>query len=256
MNALRTTPGPFGRLARTEARLYLREPASWFWSLAFPTVLLLVLGLLMPWADAPYGEGDLARFTMMTGYTPTVLTLATVTVALNTFPVTVAGYRQRGVLRRLSTTPMPPSRLLGAQVVVQVGSLLAAAALAVVAGVLVLGIAVPARPLLAVAAFLLGAVATFGVGSLLAALAPSAGAATGMGTTLMFLGMFFGGVWLPLPIMPDALVTVAGFVPPGAATQAMTAAWLGQPVSAQAFVVLAAWAIVTVPLAVRAFRWS
>lgn len=245
-----------GRLATTEARLYLRDPASWFWSLAFPTVLLLALGLLMPWADEPWGEGDLAAFSMMTGYTPTVLTLATVTVALNLYPVTIAGYRQRGVLRRLSTTPVPPARLLLAQIVVQAAALVVAAGLAVVAGAAVLGISMPQRPVLVVLAFVLGALASFGIGSLVAALAPTAGAATGLGTTLMFLGMFFGGVWLPLPIMPDVLVTVSGYVPPGAATQAMTAAWLGQPVPTDSLLVLAAWALVTIPVAVRTFRWS
>jgi hypothetical protein len=36
----------------------------------------------------------------------------------------------------------------------------------------------------------------------------------------------------------------------------MTDAWLGQPVSPVHYLVLACWAVVTVPLAVRTFRWS
>lgn len=255
-------PGPrtraFTQMLRTEARLYLREPASWFFSVAFPPLMLTVLGLVMPWADEPY-QSELAgtvSVSMITGYTPSVLVLGTVTVALNAFPVTVAAYRQRGVLRRLSTTPASPSRLLAAQVLVQAVALLVSAVLAVVVGLVVVGVEAPVAAPVVLLGFVLGALATFGIGSLVAALAPTTGAATGLGTTLMFLGMFFGGVWLPLPIMPEAVQQVASFLPPGAAGQLMLAGWIGADVSVRHVVVLVVWAAVTVPLAGRLFRWG
>jgi ABC-2 type transport system permease protein len=249
---------PFVAMVRVESLLYLRDPAAWFFSLAFPTLLLTVLGLFMPWSDQPYDPSDpaLAAINGITGYTPIVLSLAIATVAFTTFPTTMATYRQRGVLRRLSTTPVPPSRLLLAQVVVGVGVLAVAAALAVGVGRGALGVSWPTEPATVLLAFALAATAAFGLGSLIAALAPTTGAATGAGMTVYFVSLFFGGVWFPLPLMPQVVQQIARFVPLGAASQAMTAGWAGQPFPTGQLVVLAAWSVLTIPLAGRLFRWS
>jgi len=254
----RTRGGALARMTAVEARLFLRDPSVFFFALVFPALLLTVLGLVMPWADQPYDESDplLGAVTAITGYTPIVLSLAVATVALSTFPAVVATYRQRGVLRRLSTTPVGPARLLVAQVVVNLGALVAAALLAVVAGVVVLGISLPVEPVTVVLAFLLAVLSAFALGSLVAALAPTAAAANGWGMTLYFVSLFFAGVWLPLPLMPDAVQTIAGFTPLGAATQAMTAGWVGQPFPVTQLLVMAAWVVVGVPVAVRLFRWT
>jgi ABC-2 type transport system permease protein len=105
-----TAAGPrvLAKLTLTEGRLYLREPAVVFFGLFFPSVLLLALGLLMPWADEPFDAKDpiLSQVTAITGYVPIVLALAIGTVAYTTFPPTMGAYREKGVLRRLSTTPL------------------------------------------------------------------------------------------------------------------------------------------------------
>ncbi|MCG2797105.1 MAG: ABC transporter permease [Cellulomonas sp.] len=251
-------PRPLLALIRVEARLYLRDPGTWFFTLVFPALLLTTLGLFMPWADDPYDATDpvLGTISAITGYTPIVLSLAVATVALTGYPATMAGYRQRGVLRRLSATPVAPSRLLAAQVVVNVLALLVAGGLAIGVASVVLDVSAPAQPVTVLLAFVLAAFAAFGLGSLVAAVAPTAGAATGFGMTLYFVSLFFAGVWFPLPLMPDLVQQIAAYVPLGAATQAMTAGWAGQPFPTQALTVLAAWSLVTVPLAGRLFRWT
>lgn len=250
--------GALARMIQVEARLFVRDPSVLFFALLFPALLLTVLGLVMPWADDPYDESDplLASITAITGYTPVVLSLAVATVALSTYPSIIATYRQRGVLRRLSTTPVGPARLLLAQVVVNLLTLAAAAVLAVGAAVLVLDISLPAQPGTVLLAFVLAVLAMFALGSLVAALAPTAAAANGWGMTLYFGSLFFAGVWLPLPLMPDVVQDIAAFVPLGAATQAMTAGWAGQPFPTTELLVMAAWAVVGTPFAIRIFRWT
>lgn len=246
------------RLTLTEGKLFLRDPANAFFAIVFPGLLLTVLGLVMPWADQPYDDQDpiLSQFTAITGYTPIVLALAVGTVAFTTYPTTIATYRQRGVLRRLSTTPLPPTRVLVAQVAVNLVALLVAAVLAFVLGVVVVGVEAPRQPLLLVAAFVLAVLAAFAVGSLIAAVAPTGPAANGIGATVYFMSLFFAGVWLPLPLMPDVVQTIAQFTPLGAASQAMSAAWFGQPFPGVELLALAAWAVVGIPVAAKLFRWS
>src|SRR5690606_4656450 len=141
------------------------------------------------------------------------------------FPPVMAGYREKGVLRRLSTTPLPPSRLLVAQLAVNLGMLLVASVLAVAAGVVVLDVRRPADPGGGVLAFVLGAASSMALGSLIAARAPTAGSATGIGMALYMASLFFAGVWMPLPLMPEAVQTISRFTPLGAASQAMAAGW-------------------------------
>jgi len=242
----------------SEARLLVRDPAAAFFSLGFPVVLITVLGLVMPWSDDPFNDQDplLAQISGITGYTPIVLSLAIATIGLSSFPVTVATYRQRGVLRRLSTTPVGPARLLVAQVLVNLGALVVAAALALVSAVVVLDIDLPRQPWTVALAFLLAVLSVFGLGALIAARAATTGAANGLGMTAYFVSLFFAGVWMPLPIMPEVVQTIATYLPLGAATQAMTDAWVGAPFPTQQMVVMALWAAVATPVAVRIFRWS
>lgn len=253
-----TSARVLARLTLVEARLYVREPSTVFFGLVFPALLLVVLGLVMPWADQPFDERDpvLSQVTAITAYTPIVLALAIATVSFSTFPAVIATYRGTGVLRRLATTPLPSSRVLVAQVVVNVVMLLAASALAVVLGVLVLDISLPGRPLVLLAGFVLGASSSIAVGCLIAARAPSATSATGVGMLLYFVSLFFAGVWLPLPLLPDVVQTISAYTPVGAASQAMAAGWYGQELPGLELAVMAAWTVLGVPLAAKLFRWT
>jgi len=245
------------RVTAVEARLALRDPSTVFFAVLFPAVLIAVLGLATPWGDEPYDESDplLAGISGITGYTPVVLSLAIGTVALSLYPTVMATYRGQGVLRRLSTTPLPPSRLLLAQIAVNVAVLLVAAVLMLVVGALVVGVTAPREPGVVLLAFLLAATSVFGLGSLVAARAPTAGAATGYGMTLYFVSLFFAGVWLPLPIMPEALQRIAAWTPLGAGSQAMLDDWVGAGLPTRELLVMAAWTAVLIPLSARLFRW-
>ncbi|MGN8247021.1 ABC transporter permease [Cellulomonas soli] len=254
-----THPMPaLARLTLTEGRLFLRDAGTLFFALFFPALLLLVLGLVMPWADEPFSttDPDLAGITWITGFTPTMLVLAIATVSFTTFPTLVATYRQRGVLRRMSTTPVPPWKLLVAQVVVNLVALLLAVALALGLAVVVLGVRLPMRPGVFVLAFLLAALSTFAVGSVIAAVAPTASAATGFGMTAYFVSLLLGGVWVPLQVMPAGLRQVAELSPVGAGAQALSAAWFDEPFPTTSMVVMAVWVLVGVPLAAKLFRWT
>ena len=251
------SPRVLAALTASEARLYLREPSAVFFGLFFPAVLLLALGLLMPWADEPFGESPpLSRISAITGYTPIVLALAIGTVAYTTLPPTMGTYREKGVLRRLSTTPLPPSRLLVAQLLVNLAMLILATILAVAGAAVILDIAMPVNVGVTVLAFVAGAAASMAVGLLIAALAPTAGAATGAGMLVYMTSLFFAGVWFPLPLMPEVVQTISRFTPLGAASQALAAGWYEGRFPTTELLVMTAWTVVMVPLAAKLFRWT
>ncbi|HLV03060.1 ABC transporter permease [uncultured Georgenia sp.] len=246
-----------GTLTATEARLFLRDPGAVFFALAFPTVLLLGMGLVIPGMREPITDmPQFAGMAVIHLWGPAVLSLAVGTVALTTLPAYVASYREHGVFRRLSTTPMRPRSVLAAHVVVSGAALAAAVVLAVTVGVLALDLPLPEQPLLIVGTLVLATLAMFAIGFVVGGTAPKASTASGIGMLLYFPMLFFAGVWTPTAMMPDTLATIASFVPLGAASEAMTVAWFGGDLPWQELAVLAGWSVVGYPVAARVFRWS
>lgn len=247
-----------GALTLTETRLFLRDFGTWFFALLFPTVLLVGIGLAIPGmreeiTELPPPWHGMAAIHIIT---PVALATALGTVALVTLPVYIADYRHQGVLRRLSTTPMRPQGVLVAHVVINVVAVVVASVLAALTALLLFDSPMPRQLLLTVVAFVLGAAAMFGIGLLIAALAPKGSAASGIGMLIYFPMLFFAGLWTPGPMMSETLATVASYTPLGAASQAMSTAWFEGGVPAHQMVVMLAYVVVCYPVAAKVFRWS
>lgn len=245
-----------GSLISSELRLFVRYPGSVFFALAFPAVVLIGVGLVIPGMDEVITEGPAAGLSTIVVMVPPVLAAAMATPALTTVPSTLADYREQGVLTRLSTTPMRPVGVLLAQLVVGVISFLIATLIALAVAALVFDVPMPQNLPVTVAAMLLGAVTMFAFGMIIAARATKASTAQGLGTLIYFPMLFFAGLWTPEPIMPDLAADIATWTPLGAASQALSAGWLGGDVPWLQFGVMAGYAVLCTAVSARWFRWS
>lgn len=245
-----------GALIGSEIRIFLRYGGSVFFALAFPMVVLIGVGLAIPGMDQTIPTGPAAGLKTIAVMVPPVLAAAMATPALTTVPSTIADYREQGVLTRLATTPMRPAGVLLAQLIIGVASFLIASALALVAAALMFDVPMPASPVLTVVAMLLGAAAIFGVGLLIAARAPRAATAQGIGMLVYFPMLFFAGLWTPEPIMPEAAAAIGSWTPLGAASQAISAGWFGGETPWLQLVVMAGYAVLGIAVSARLFRWS
>lgn len=245
---------PLHKLTFVEAKLFVREPMAVVFGILLPSTILLVLGFAFPgFLDAAPELGGLRPVDV---YLPVALVFALVMLGVSALPNTLIAYRERGVLRRLRTTPIGPSRLLGAQLVVQLCSALLAGLLAVAAGVVAFGIAPPARPGAFLLAFLLAAASLFAIGLLIAAVAPTASAGQAIGAILWLPLMLFAGLWYPRDLMPDAMQAVGALSPAGAAVDALQDAWYGTAPVVSNLGVMAIFAVVAAVVAARLFRWG
>ncbi|RLQ86555.1 ABC transporter permease [Mycetocola zhadangensis] len=248
-------------MVKIESRLFLRDSATVLFGVLFPTALLLGMGAVPALRESTPDTGGLRSIDI---WAPTALVFGMVMIAVQHIPAVIATYRERGILRRLSTTPAPPGSILLAQMIVAFASVVASAALLIISAWAVLGIAPPERPLEFVAAFIVGYAALLGIGLVSAAVARTSSAATQIGTLLFVALMFFGGAFLPRVVMPDMLRAVGEFIPPG--LQALTTAWSveageitatngGLPFWLQ-IAAMAGIAIVTTAIAAKLFRWE
>ncbi|MEU4805844.1 ABC transporter permease [Actinosynnema sp. NPDC023587] len=239
------------KIISTEWKLFLREPTMVVFAVFFPTALLLVLGALPALRTPDPNFGGL-RF--IDAYVSTLVVMALAFLGLNRLPAAIASYREKGVLRRFSTTPVHPARLLVAQVAVNLMAGVLSIGLLMVVGKAVFDIDLPHSPLGFLAASLLGMLSLSALGLLVAAWAPSAASAGGWATVVFMLVMFFGGAYLPRFLMPDLLVRIGEHLPPGVG--ALQDAWLGTAPSAVHLAILAVTALVAGTVAAKSFRWE
>lgn len=242
----------FARLLATEARLFLREPTAIFWGVAFPVVLLVILGLAS--SDKPQKSLGGARFLVV--YTPTVMVFALAILALSALPTTLAAYRDKGYLRRLATTPVGAWRLLAAELLLVLGVTAAAVVLIGAIARVAFAVPLPSQFVGFVIAIGLGAVAMLALGTLISALAPSQRTATVAGSMLFFPSMFFAGLWVPREEMGAVLRTISDVTPLGAAVAAIEQSLAGDWPSLAHLGVLAGWSVLLCLAAVRFFRWE
>ncbi|WP_222871459.1 ABC transporter permease [Nonomuraea sp. PA05] len=249
------------KLVKVETRLFLRDSATVMFGVLFPTGLLLGLGAVPALREASPETGGLRSIDV---WAPTALVFGMVMIAVQHVPAVIATYRERGILRRLSTTPVHPRSVLLAQMIVAFASVVVSASLMIFFAWAVLDITPPERPLELVVAFVVGYAALLGLGMISAAVARTSSAANQAGTILFVALMFFGGAFLPRTLMPDVLREVGEFIPPG--LQALTAAWSaeagaitatagGQPFWLQ-IAIMAGIAVTASAIAAKLFRWE
>jgi len=245
MRALRT-------MTWTEAKLFLREPAAAFFTLAFPLILLLVFGSI-------FGNDPVAEFggrgtvdVSVPGYIAMIIG----TVGLIGLPVSLAAYREAGILRRLRATPLHPATILGAHVIVSLTMTVLGVALLVGAGRIIYELTMPDAPIATALAAVLGGLSFFALGFVLAGVLPTSRVAQAVGSAVYFPMLFLSGAAIPRQIMPDGVRRVADALPLTQVVILVEDLWIGDGWNQGALAMLAGIFAVAVVVAVRTFRWE
>ncbi|GAB2491708.1 ABC transporter permease [Streptosporangium sandarakinum] len=226
----------FTALTATELRLLLRDPASLFFMMAFPLMLLVL----------KRGDGD-----AVPGYLAMIVAIG----GMGALPGIVASYRERKVLKRLATTPISPVLLLGAQLVAQVAAGLVGSVLLVTAAIAVFGAQAPGNVPVLAAAFLLCSVMVCSLGFVIAAVVRNTRGASLIGMLVMFPMIFLSGAAVPRKALPDSLRRIGDLLPLTPGVDALHVAWSG---TAAVFplLVLAGIIVVATAVATTLFRWE
>lgn len=241
------------RLTTTETKLFFREPIAAFLALAFPLILLVILGAIPSFRESSPNLGGLRVIDI---YVPIMVAIAVTTVAVTVLPQQFATYREKGILRRMRTTPVKPSAMLGAQLLMcTVMSIATMVGLVAVAWI-IYDVSLPENLAAFFVSFLFTAVAMFALGLLIAALARNNKAASAIGMALFFPLMFCAGLWIPRDTMNNVLLLISDLTPAGAGVQALQDATAGQWPPLLALSVMLGWTIVAGGLAARYFRWE
>ena len=210
----------FGQMVANEARLAWRQPG-------LIVGIGISVGLLVIFGEVPVFQQSSARLGGLSGfdvYIPILMAFAIAIIASTYLPGPLVSYREQGILRRLSTTPVSASWLLAAQLVVQACLMLISVFILLAASIVFFGANVPKSTAGLILAVILSIAALFAIGLAIAAVAWTQGAARGIMAAVLYPLLFFSGLYYPVQLLPGVLQDISHFTPLGAAVQAMQAA--------------------------------
>jgi ABC-2 type transport system permease protein len=225
-------------LTLTELRLLVRDGTLLVFAFVFPPLVMLILaGVFGTQATVGFSWQNPEHY-----YVAASIGVPLIALTLIGLPVALATYRERGVLRRLEASGVPPAKVIAAQAVVTI-------ALAVIAVGTVLAAALPsygiphvAHPALLATGLAAGTLTLVLIGVAVGLAAPSARAAQAIGLLAFFPLYLLGGGGPPRGAMTGVMHQVADAIP--SAIPGIVDPWLGLSGLGKQLAVLAGWAAV------------
>jgi ABC-2 type transport system permease protein len=242
----------FAELLKVQGKLALREPIALFGGLALPAILLAVFGFIGQANPGSVGDTGLSIIDV---WTPTILVLSFIFIAVS-LPNTLVRDREIGWLRRVSTTPLHPSRLLAAQLVIDLILAAAAVLMVLLEAKLVFGASLHVQILPFAVSLVLSIVELFALGLVLVALVPTQAVAQPVAGVVTFGLMFLSGLWVNPAQIADPLRTIMYFSPSGSAVRAVLDSTFNGGPSYAAWLTMAVYMGIFGFIAIRYFRWE
>ena len=210
------------KLTWVELKLFVREPFSLIFTLAFPIVLLVVLiGSFKP-NDPAFGGQQPANY-----YLATYIGVVIGAIGLIALPVHLATYRERGVLRRFQASGIPTWAIIGSHLITGLAMAAASSIVLVLAAVTIFGAALPRAISPVLGAFVLATLTFQSIGFLIGSLIRTARAAQAVGMLLFFPMWLLSGAGPPPDVMSAGVHHLSDALPLTYAVRAIQQPWLG-----------------------------
>ncbi len=243
---------------RYDQKAFWRNPASVFFTVLFPVLLLLIFATVFGGQTVDVRGGVKTT----TYYVPAIITLSVISATMQSLAMSLTIAREDGRLKRGRGTPMPAwvfvAGRVGNAIVV---SLLMLALLAAIGGILY-GVEVPWDRLPAILLILIVGTAAFCcLGIALTALIPSQDAAAPIVNAILLPLYFLSGVFIPDDQLPSGVIHFADAFPIRHFFEAFFGAYVpagggGSAVEWDNLAIVAIWGVAGLLLAVRFFRWT
>jgi len=238
-------------LIACEAKMVARDTAGLIVPIGLPLLILVTSAFSAGSEEIVDGMTALDLFVM-----PLVLVVVVASIGMINMPSFLAYYRRSGILRRLAVTPASPAMVLAAQAIVSVLQAAIGIALAFVVASLGFGANPPRDPWAALGVIALTMAAMYAIGMIVAAIAPTPNSAVAIGLVAFFIVGALGGMFGGRQALPGPLAEVGGWLPFGAAVDALSAAWAGAAIHVGHLLSLGVTVAVGVVIAALLFRWE
>lgn len=172
---------------------------------------------------------------------------------------TIIAWRERGILKRLATTPLRPLTLLLTQIAARLAFSIAQVVILLVIARVVFGVQVAGSYWTLGLLIVVATLAILAFGFVIGAFVPRSESAQSVSTLIAFPMMFLGGSYFDTSVAPGFLQPIIQAMPLTHINEALRQIMLfGADLAdlQRQFLILLAWLIVSLLVAVRTFRWG
>jgi ABC-2 type transport system permease protein len=247
------------RQARWELKAFFRNPAAAFFTFVFPLMFLVIFNMVFGNSDfdAPGG----GKISVSTFYVPAITAVSVIGACYVNIAMGIAFARDRGVLKRLHGTPLPPVSYFAGRIVTAIVISIMLVLLILVVGVLLYGVEIQGDKLPAFLLALVVGAATFcALGMAVACLVPNADAAPAIVQASILPLQFISNIYIPAEHAPDWVKSVASIFPIVHFADALHAAFnpfeAGSGLSPTDLIVMLIWGFAGVVFALKKFSWE
>jgi ABC-2 type transport system permease protein len=231
----------------TEFILNLRDPMMVFWSLAFPTLWLLLMVVIIP-SIPGFVHEELSK---ANSYLPSAICLVILCASFIGVPMTLTNYRESAVLKRLRVTPVKILTLVTSFSISQFAFIAVGIIILLVIGIIFFNVQVMGSWLAFVGVTFFGMITFLAIGSAIGSIARSFRTANIIIWTAFTPMLMLSELFLPISILPAWLQPIARSLPLTALNTILKDIVYGLPVG-----VLAGWSVVAIFITVRFFHWE
>ena len=235
---------------------FWRNPASAFFTFAFPLMFLVIFTSLLGHYNVQIGTRTVNSATY---YVASMATFAVITACYNNIAIQLTFQRDAGVLKRTNGTPLPSSTFLGARIV---HALLISVLLVVITaafGKAFYSASIPTG--LTLVRFLIvlvvGAASFCALGLAVTAAIPNAEASAAIVNATILPLLFLSGIFIPFGnSTPSWILWIARVFPVKHFADGMQAGFLGTAFHWTDTLIVAIWGLAGLLLAIRFFSWE
>jgi ABC-2 type transport system permease protein len=237
-------------------KAFWRNPASVFFTFAFPLMFLAIFTALLGGGQVVIGGRVVHQSTY---YVAAMAAFAVMTATYNNIAIALSFQRDAGVLKRMNGTPLPTSAYLAARVVHALLVSVLLVAITVGFGRALYDADVPTGTALVqfLVMLVVGAASFAALGFAVTALIPNADAAAPIVNATILPVQFLSGIFIPLgDSTPSWISWTARVFPVKHFADGMRAGFLGTAFHWSDVAVVALWGVAGLVAAVRFFRWE
>jgi ABC-2 type transport system permease protein len=243
------------KLTWLELKIFIREPMGVFGSVGVPALLFIALtraiGPRLP-------RGGLRLPGIDSSFLPVLSSLLLALSAIVSLVTIISIYREGGILRRLSATPLRPHTILTAHVLVKLLFTAVTLTLMMLAGRRMFPPGVNVPYLSFAIALLICTLAILSMGFVIASLVPTARFAQPIGAVIFYPMIALSGLFVPLEVLPGGLQMLARMLPLTYVVSLLRGIWTGGAWTAHLgdLAALAIVGVVCLVISSRVFRWQ
>jgi ABC-2 type transport system permease protein len=237
-------------------KAFWRNPASAFFTFAFPLIFLVIFTSLLGHYTVQIGTETVNTSTY---YVASMACFAAIGACFNNIATSITFQREDGLLKRAHGTPLPAAAYLGARILHAVFVAVILVALTAIFGHFVYDATIPSGLSLLRFAIvvLVGSAAFCALGLALSAAIPNTDAAAPIVNAVILPVEFLSGIFIAFGnTTPSWILWVARVFPVRHFAVGMQAGFLGTAFSWNDVLIVAAWGVGGLVLAVRYFSWE